>query len=146
MSENRFEVLVGAAVLFLAAGFLYYLLQNDSVAGGSDRYSLSARFSSAQGISVGSDVRMAGVRIGTVAGMELHPEDYTADLRFSVQSGIQIPDDSSAAVVSESLLGGYFIEIVPGGSFAFLEADDEIIDTQGYVGLVQLLTNFFFSQ
>ncbi len=146
MSESRFEVMAGAAVLLLAVGFLYFLLQNDAPPGGGDSYHLSARFNSAQGVSVGSDVRMAGVKIGAVSGMELNREDYTADLRISIQSGILIPEDSSAAIMTDSLLGGYFVEIEPGGSFINLNAGEEIFDTQGYVGLMQLLTDFFFSQ
>ena len=53
-----------------------------------------------------------------------------------------MPDDSGIIVASEGLLGGNFIEIVPGGSPINLEPGEEIIDTQGAVGLIELLTKF----
>ncbi len=87
-------------------------------------------------------MRLAGVKIGTVTGVTLNPETYRADTTFSVLDGVQIPDDSSAIVSSEGLLGGNFVEIMPGGSFGYFVPGDEILDTQGSVSLVSLLLKF----
>ncbi len=144
MSESRLEILVGIVVLALSAGFLWYLLPDKSAVGGGSTYEVSASFNSAQGVAVGSDIRIAGVKIGEVSGMTLDTEQLLADLQLSVQSSVKIPDDSQAAITAEGLLGEYFVEILPGGSFTNLENGDEIFDTQSYVGLMQLLTNIFF--
>ena len=91
---------------------------------------------------MGTDVRLAGVKIGSVTGVTLNPETYRADTTVSVINGIEIPDDSAIVVSSEGLLGGNFVEIIPGGSPFFYEAGAVIEDTQGAVSLVSLLLKF----
>ena len=143
MAENATEVAVGGAVLATAAGFLFYVVNATGVGStASGVYELGASFRSVQGIAVGTDVRMAGVKIGTVTGLDLNPTTFRADTTFTVQDDILLPDDSGIIVASEGLLGGNFIEIVPGGSPINLEPGEEIIDTQGAVGLIELLTKF----
>ncbi|MCI5086843.1 MAG: outer membrane lipid asymmetry maintenance protein MlaD [Rhodovulum sp.] len=143
MAENATEVAVGGAVLATAAGFLFYVVNATGVGSTpSGVYELGASFRSVQGIAVGTDVRMAGVKIGTVTGLDLNPTTFRADTTFTVQDDILLPDDSGIIVASEGLLGGNFIEIVPGGSPINLEPGEEIIDTQGAVGLIELLTKF----
>ena len=91
---------------------------------------------------MGTDVRLAGVKVGTVTGMELNPQTFRADVTLSVEDQIQLPDDSAVVVASEGLLGGTYVEIVPGGSPFNLEAGGEILDTQGAVSLISLLLKF----
>jgi phospholipid/cholesterol/gamma-HCH transport system substrate-binding protein len=146
MSETRAEALVGAVVLAVAAGFLIYAGQ---VAGVETRrtpgYDLSASFRSAEGVSVGTDVRLAGVKIGSVAGMVLNRDTYRAEVMMRVSDAVKIPEDSTAAVSAEGLLGGTFVEIIPGGSPFVLEAGGEFTDTQGSVSLVGLMSRFVSS-
>jgi phospholipid/cholesterol/gamma-HCH transport system substrate-binding protein len=143
MSEHHTtEVLVGAGVLAAAIGFVVYAGQVSGYTGGSGTYALEASFRSLEGVSVGSDVRLAGVKIGTVSDVVLNPETYRADTTVSLYSGIEIPDDSAIVISSEGLLGGNFVEIVPGGSPFFFAAGDRIEDTQGAVSLVSLLMKF----
>ncbi|GFE49842.1 outer membrane lipid asymmetry maintenance protein MlaD [Roseobacter cerasinus] len=142
MAENTTEVLVGAGVLALAAGFVVYAAQVSDFSTSSATYPLEASFRSLEGVSVGTDVRLAGVRVGQVANVDLNPETYRADTVVAVQNGIEIPDDSAIVISSEGLLGGNFVEIVPGGSPFFFEAGDTIEDTQGAVSLVSLLLKF----
>ena len=125
-----------------AIGFAVYAGQAAGLSRGGATYDLNASFRSLEGVSVGTDVRLAGVKIGTVTGVGLNPETFRADTVFSVKEGIEIPDDSAVVISSEGLLGGNFVEIMPGGSpFAF-EAGDEIEDTQGAVSLISLLVKF----
>ncbi|MCV3274102.1 outer membrane lipid asymmetry maintenance protein MlaD [Roseobacter sinensis] len=143
MAENTTtEVLVGAGVLALAAGFVFYAAQVTELSANSSTYPLEASFRSLEGVSVGTDVRLAGVRVGSVAAVDLNPETYRADTVVAVQQGIEIPDDSAIVISSEGLLGGNFVEIVPGGSPFFFEPGDTITDTQGAVSLVSLLLKF----
>lgn len=135
------EIATGGAVLAAAVGFFLYA----SGPGGpsaADSYELIAAFRSAEGISVGTEVRLGGVRIGTVTGMELDPQSFLAETTFSVSSDIILPDDSAIAIASESLLGGSYVDVIPGGSPFNLEAGGEILDTQSSVSLITLLLRF----
>ncbi|WP_424966587.1 MULTISPECIES: outer membrane lipid asymmetry maintenance protein MlaD [unclassified Dinoroseobacter] len=142
MSHTPSEVLVGGAVLAVAIGFLAFVGSSTGVSGGGGGYPLTASFRTADGISVGTDVRLAGVKVGTVTGIDLNPETFRADTTISVASDIEIPDDSAISVSSEGLLGGNFVEILPGGSPFVLAEGDEFTSTQGSVSLVSLLMKF----
>lgn len=140
MSENTSEVILGGVVLAVALGFTVYAGQVTGFAT-SERggYMLEASFRSAEGVSLGADVRLAGVKIGSVTGMELDPQSFRADLEFSLRESLRLPDDSAAVVASEGLMGGTYIEILPGGSPYNLESGDQIYDTQSAVSLLNLL-------
>lgn len=142
MAENTTEVVVGAGVLAAAIGFVIYAGQVSGYSGSSTTYPLEASFRSIEGVSVGTDVRLAGVKIGSVSDVVLNPETYRADTTVALAQGIEIPDDSAIVISSEGLLGGNFVEIVPGGSPFFYGAGDRIEDTQGSISLVSLLLRF----
>jgi phospholipid/cholesterol/gamma-HCH transport system substrate-binding protein len=146
MAENTSEVLAGAAVLVAAVGFLVYAGQTTGFGGGGDSYDLTASFRAVDGISVGTDVRLAGVKVGTITDLRLNPQTFYADAVVAVDKMIVLPDDSAILVSSEGLLGGNYIEIVPGGSLETLAPGDEIEDTQGSVSLVTLLLRFVGAQ
>ncbi len=143
MAENVTEVLTGGAVLAVAAGFLFYAGQVGGVGVGTagfDNY--SASFRSAEGIGIGTDVRLAGVKVGSVTEMILDPATFRAETQFTLQNDVALPDDSAVVVSSEGLLGGNFLEILPGGSPFNLEPGEEVIDTQSSVSIIQLLLKF----
>ena len=142
MSENRVEVLAGAAVLAVAVGFLVYANRDSGYVQTGASYPLSASFRSVEGISVGSDIRLAGVKVGTITDLSLNPATFMADARLSVRSDLELPDDSAIVISSEGLLGGNFVEILPGGSPDNLAPGSEIEDTQGAVSIVTLLMKF----
>lgn len=142
MSNHTSEVIVGGVVLAVAVGFLAYVSQVTGFGEGSTGYPLTASFRSLEGVTVGTDVRLAGVKIGTVTAIDLNPETFRADTAFSVKNGIDIPDDSAVVISSEGLLGGNFVEILPGGSPFNMEPGAEIEDTQSAVSLVGLLMKF----
>ncbi|MEM6480305.1 MAG: outer membrane lipid asymmetry maintenance protein MlaD [Pseudomonadota bacterium] len=141
-SENKTEVAVGGLVLLVAAGFMFYAGQIAGLSTGGDNYPLTASFRSADGVEVGTDVRLAGVKVGRVSELYLDPETYRARATIAVSTGIDVPDDSALAVSSEGLLGGNYVEILPGGSPFFFAPGDEIEFTQGSVSLIGLLTKF----
>jgi phospholipid/cholesterol/gamma-HCH transport system substrate-binding protein len=142
MAESTTEVLVGGAVLAAAVGFVIYAGQLTGYSTGAGAHEFSASFRSIEGVSVGTDVRMSGVKVGTVTSLDLNPETFRADARFTVADRIALPDDSAIVVSSEGLLGGNFVEILPGGSLFNLEPGAEIVDTQGSVSIVSLLLKF----
>lgn len=142
MAENQTEVVAGAAVLAAAIGFVIYAVQSTGFSSAVNTYDLKASFRSVEGISLGSDVRMAGVKVGTITALDLNPKTFFADATVSVQNGLQLPDDSAILISSEGLLGGNFIELVPGGSETNLEPGAEIEDSQGSISLISLLMKF----
>jgi len=145
MSNSKIETTVGALVLLLAIGFLVYLLNSTNLINNNDGLNLKASFRSADGITTGTDVRMAGVKIGSVTGMRLDPESFRAEVLFSLSNDLKIPDDSGVAVSQDGLLGGSFVEVIPGGSEFELQDGAEFLDTQGSVSLVSLLLKFVSS-
>jgi phospholipid/cholesterol/gamma-HCH transport system substrate-binding protein len=144
MSENATEVLVGGAVLAAAIGFTIYAGQVTGFArDGAGAYELRASFRSAEGVTVGTDVRLAGVKVGTVTTLELNPQTFFADATLAIDPAITLPDDSTVLISQEGLLGGNFVELQPGGSPFDLEPGGEILDTQGAVSLITLLLRAF---
>lgn len=143
MTAHTTEVVTGAAVLAAAAGFLVYAAGFADIGSGrADAYTMTASFRSAEGISVGTDVRLAGVKVGTVTGLELDPATFRAQTTFTLPAELRLPEDTAILVSSEGLLGGNFLELLPGGSPFDLEPGTEIEDTQSAVSLVQLLLRF----
>ncbi|MFN3260031.1 MAG: outer membrane lipid asymmetry maintenance protein MlaD [Pikeienuella sp.] len=141
MASNAAETLIGAAVLAVAGGFLVYAAQNVDLGGvGSGYYEVNAGFRKASGVAVGADVRVSGVKVGTVASLTLDPQTYRAIAALSIREGVKLPEDSVAAITSDGLLGGAYIAIDPGASDFFLEAGGEIENTQGSVDLIELLS------
>jgi phospholipid/cholesterol/gamma-HCH transport system substrate-binding protein len=143
MTDHTTEVVVGAVVVAAAAGFILYAVQFAGMGGTSeDAYTLSASFRSVEGIDIGTDVRLGGVKVGTVSGLTLNPDTFRADTVFTIDGTLQLPEDTAVVISSEGLLGGNFVELLPGGSPFNLEPGAEIIDTQSSVSLVQLLLRF----
>jgi len=139
MGESRIDAVLGAVVLAAALAFVVYAGQVAGWGPVRGAYELTASFRSAEGVRVGSDVRIGGVKVGTVAGMTLDPVSFRADLRLSLRPDLVLPDDTLAVIASEGLLGGAFIELMPGGSPFDLAPGDRIEQTQSAVSLVTLL-------
>ena len=142
MAYERAEILAGAAILAVAAGFALFAVRGSGVVGEPESYPLTASFRSVEGVRVGTDVRLAGVKVGTVTGLNLNPETYFADATISMRKDVALPTDSTILISSEGLLGGNFVEVQPGGALEMLEPGGEIEDTQGAVSLITLLMKF----
>lgn len=113
MKENLVETLVGAIVLAVAIAFLAYgysVTEGDS----DDTYRITAAFDRVDGLTVGSDVRLSGVKVGTVMSLGLDPQSFSAKVTMLVDASLSLPDDTSAKITSEGLLGGNYISLVPG--------------------------------
>lgn len=101
-------------------------------------YTLYATFNRTDGLEIGNKVRMAGIDIGRVEDSILD-KDFRATLTLKIRSDIKIPDDSSASIVSSGIMGTKYIEIEPGGSEDFLEAEGEFSYTQDAMVLEELI-------
>jgi phospholipid/cholesterol/gamma-HCH transport system substrate-binding protein len=142
MASERAEILAGAAILAVAVGFVVYAAQGAGLTTDSGSYPLTASFRSVEGIMAGSDVRLAGVKVGTITDLTLNPQTFFADASLMIRDDVLLPVDSAILISSEGLLGGNFVEILPGGALENLEPGGEIEDTQGAVSLISLLMKF----
>jgi phospholipid/cholesterol/gamma-HCH transport system substrate-binding protein len=139
MANSAAETLIGAAVLVVAGGFLAYASRTADIGVGGGAYDLVASFRKADGVTVGGDVRISGVKVGSVREMALDPETYRARVVVSIREGVLVPEDSAATIASDGLLGGAHVAIQPGGAEFMLEPGDEFEFTQGSVNILDLV-------
>jgi phospholipid/cholesterol/gamma-HCH transport system substrate-binding protein len=142
MKNNAVETIVGAGVILLAIAFFSFVYSTAEIGKGSDGYKLTAAFENIAGISTGSDVRLSGVKVGTVVDQKLDPETYQAVLTFAVERGLKLPDDTTAKVTSEGILGANFVALEVGGSEKLLVDGGKIENTQGSIDLFGLISEF----
>ncbi len=144
MRNSVFETIIGILVVGIAGGFLFFALNSTESGGGTGQYKVSARFDSVIGIERGSDVRMAGVKVGSVSELDFDAKRDEALLRLSIRDDIELRDDANARISQDGLLGGAYVSINPGGGFDTIAADGtgEISDTQGSVDLLTLFAQF----
>lgn len=138
--ERWGETILGAIVAVVAIGFFAFAAAQAGTTGGGDGYELTGRFQRVDGIAVGSDVRVAGVKVGVVRSVALDPETYMAKLTFAIDRGVGVPDDSIARIAADGLLGGAYVSIEPGAG-DMLAAGGEIINTNGSVDLLTVLSS-----
>ena len=143
MNKIQVETIMGFVVIFVAAFFLYFAYQ-DSDLQVVKGYDINARFLKVGGLNVGSDVRINGIKVGTVIAQNLDPEDYVADVKLSISSNIQLPKDSVVSVVSDGLVGNKFIKIEPGKSKEFLQNGDTVANTKDFKTLEDMVGEIIF--
>jgi phospholipid/cholesterol/gamma-HCH transport system substrate-binding protein len=145
MTRNLLETLLGAVVLVIAIGFLTFAYSSSQVRE-SDGYELRASFDRVDGLDRGADVRISGIKVGSVVDERLDPETFRAEVRFTVRDNVHLPSDTSAAVVSNGLLGSKYLALTPGGDIEMLKPGDEVTLTQSAINLESLIGRFIFSQ
>lgn len=144
MSRSLIETVMGAVVLIVALLFVYFVYEKRTVAAG-DGYDIIASFDNITGVSPGSDVRIGGVKIGTVTSLILNNQTYRPQATLRLRPDVKLPDDTSASISSEGLLGGKFVQLVPGADDRMLEPGSEIRYTQSAVNLEEMIGKFVFS-
>lgn len=144
MKRNVIETVLGAVVLLVAIVFLGFSYSSANV-GDVDGYPITADFSGIGGLNIGDAVQISGVKIGSIAKIELKPDDYMARVTMEIDDAIKLPDDTSAFISSESLLGGKYMELQPGASEEMMTAGGHVEFTQAPQNLEQLLGKFIFS-
>ena len=144
MSNQLVETLMGAVVLVVAAVFLVFAYSSTNVRP-LNGYEVTAKFDRVDGLNPGSDVKISGIKVGTVINERLDPDTFLAIVTLSLQNGITLPTDTVAQVSSEGLLGGNFLALVPGSDDKDIAPGGEIKYTQAPVNLMQLLGKFIFN-
>jgi phospholipid/cholesterol/gamma-HCH transport system substrate-binding protein len=142
VKEHGAEALIGLLVVLIAIWFGWYAFQRTGGGRVPNAIRVNALFPNASGISPGTDVRVAGIKIGQVATVKLDPKSFQAEVALAIDPASKLPDDSSAAITSEGILGGTYMNIIPGGSSTPFKNGDEILDTQGSVDLMSMVGQF----
>lgn len=143
MRRNIIETVLGAVVL-IVAGFFLVFAYNSANLGQVSGYTLTARFNAVDGLTEGSDVRVGGIKVGSVVSQTVDLQDYRAVVTMTIRPEIRLPEDSIAAVSSEGLLGGKYIRLEPGSSGSALQDGAEIRNTKDIVSLEELLGKVIF--
>ena len=128
-------IVVAVAVIFLA--FAYFRTGSGSLSG----YEVNAKLPKADGLGIGTDVRLAGIKIGTVSDLTLDPQTYLATVHMNVRSDIKIPQDSSV-IVSSPILGSAYLSITPGGDDKMIPPGGFFDNAQGSVDVMGLVGRF----
>jgi len=144
MQNSIVETLIGAAVIAVAALFVVFAYTSTG-SGPVSGYDVVAKFNRADGVNVGTDVRLSGIKVGTVESMALDPKTYNAVVTIALESSVKLPDDSSVRITSEGLLGNQFLSIEAGASAETIKPGGEIENTQGSIDLIGLLGKAVFS-
>lgn len=145
MRSNLLETMIGAVVLLTAGYFLIFAYQTSGIRGATNGYELIAKFDRVDGLTVGSDVRLSGIKVGTIIAQTIDPQSFQAVVRLAVDGKIKLPEDTAARITAEGLLGSNYLSLEPGGSEKLLESGSEIRLTQGAVNFLDLIGQAIFS-
>lgn len=143
MRKKPVETIMGLVVLVVALLFLAfaYRVSDLQVVKG---YTLKAEFMKVGGLSIGSDVRINGIKVGTVTSQKLNNEDYMADVTFSISSEIKLPKDSVVSIVSDGLIGDKFVKIEPGKAMVYLKDGDSFTNTKDFKTIEDMVGEIIF--
>ena len=144
MRQNAIETIMGGVVLLVAALFLVFAYSSADI-GAVKGYEVTAKFDRADGIRHGTDVRMSGIKVGTVVGEKLEPETYFALLTLSIDSSVKLPIDTNAKIVSDGLLGSKYVALEPGAEEKLLQQGGQITHTQSAINVEDLISRYIFS-
>ncbi len=143
MNKKPIETIMGLVVLFVAGLFLFfaYRVSDLQVVKG---YEIKAEFLKVGGLSVGSDVRLNGIKVGTVVSQKLNNENYNAEVILSLMSDLQLPNDSEIAIASDGLLGDKFIKITPGKSKQIFKDGDIATNIKSFKTIEDMVGEIIF--
>ena len=143
MKKNIIEVTIGILVIAVTISFLIFVMKlSGKNISNTSNYNISANFDNANGINIGSAVKLSGIKVGTVKSIKLDVNDYTALVELSINPQYKIPSDSTLAITSASLLGGKFLAIIPGLDPSYIEKNGKFLYTKSAVNLESLLMKF----
>jgi len=146
MKNTTVETAIGALVILIAAGFFAFAYTTSGKSSASGGYHLTAEFDNVAGVNTGTDVRLAGIKVGTVVSQALNPDNYLAVITMTIDPKVKLTDDTTAKVTSEGLLGANFIALDPGGSETILADGGKITNTQGAVDIWSLISTAMFDK
>jgi phospholipid/cholesterol/gamma-HCH transport system substrate-binding protein len=146
MKKNVSETIIGFIVILVVCCFSFFVY-SQTYRGSEKMYVINAMFDRIDGILVGSDIKMSGVKIGKVKNIHLDPKTYRAVATLMIDQDLDIPYNSMAAVVSEGFMGGKYMNITPSGHDDHIPKDGtgKITMTQSSVSLESLIGKYIFN-
>ena len=145
MKKTNLEIIVG---VFLLAGFISFswlaVKMGDINPFANETYPVTARFTSISGLKEGTTIELAGVVVGKASKIALDAGEYEAVVHLDIDKTVELTDDSIASIRTSGIIGDKFIKLTPGGSEIFLEAGDEIDETESSISLEELVSKYIF--
>jgi phospholipid/cholesterol/gamma-HCH transport system substrate-binding protein len=131
ISQNNWaETIIGAVVVLVAIGFLLLTYLRTGTGSFSTGYEVLARLPKVDGLGVGTDVRISGIKVGSVSDLVLDPKNYLVTVHMNIRDDIKLPTDSSMMITSSGILGSSYLSIAPGGDEANIKPGGYIENTQ----------------
>ena len=149
MQIRSIEIIVGTLMLAGIVSLIVLAVQISGFNVGTETgtYSVYARFENISGLVIRSKVSIGGVMVGQVADIELDPDTYTALVRMEIDGDVDtISTDSTAAILTDGLLGGKYIGLILGAEEEYLTDGDVVLDTQSAIVLEELIGKFLLKQ
>jgi len=143
MKRNPIETILGFCVLIFTMMFLIYAsgrIDTKKI----DGYTVVASFSKIGGLGVGSDVRISGIKVGSVLATELKPDDFAADVYLSIDSSVRLPIDTEATIADVGIMGDKYVRLEPGKAQAVLKDNGRIMHAKDYKSLEDNVSEFIF--
>lgn len=113
-TTGKFETILSALIILFALAFFVYLKIATGI-GQFTGYDLHVRMPDAKNLTVGSDVRLGGIKVGTIVGLVLEQQPYAAVLNLRIRGDLLLPEDTDFPVMMPSF-GNSYLGIVPGRS------------------------------
>lgn len=142
MKKSPIETVLGILVILVAVFFVHFAA-NKIDARPQRGYELTAEFSRSGGLESGNDIRISGIKVGSVTGLDL-TDDYTAKVTLNIRNGVRLPVDTAAAVTTDGLMGGTFVQLTPGKSASYLKDGDHIQKTKDFRSLEDVISEVIF--
>lgn len=143
MKKNPVETILGFGVLIFTGVFLFFAASRVDIKN-IEGYKITANFSKIGGLEVGSDVRISGIKVGSVMATRLNRDTYTADVELSIDRSVKLPIDTIAAIADVGVMGDKYVRLEPGKSQALLKDGDMVVQTKSYKSLEDNISEFIF--
>lgn len=143
MGRNAIETVMGAVVLAVAGMFVFFAYSTAEVKA-IKGYQVSAAFYKIGGLNKGGDVRISGIKVGTVTEQGLDPETFDAVVKMSISPDIKLPVDTVASIASEGMMGGKYVRLEPGGEKTFIADGGSITNTRDFRSLEDQVGEIIF--
>jgi phospholipid/cholesterol/gamma-HCH transport system substrate-binding protein len=143
MKRNVIESVLGGVVLLVAGLFLVFAYLGSDIRP-IQGYEVTAKFNAIDGLTVGSDVRVGGVKVGSVIEQTIDTKDFRAVVKLAILSEVSLPSDTLASVTSAGLLGNKYIKLEPGGAKENIAGGAEIKRTKDVISMEELLGKVIF--
>lgn len=145
MKQGAIETIIGILILALAAWFFFYVYKISGSAKPTDGYAVNANFENIEGLTIGSDVKLSGIKVGYVENIILEKDTFFANLTLRIDNDIEVPKDSRVIVSTSGLVGNKYVRINPGASDTMISEGEKFVYTQSALNVEDLIAKLMYS-